>query len=414
MILRVTCLLFVFVPFFVKAQVSIEDFLLATLDEPALRSFTEQDNFLNGKPFRLAPIQKLEFRTRSNQLDPQRQDYALRVSPANPWEMKRNNQYFKTYQELLQLDRNRLLKQLLQARYEIIIEWMYYQEISLLKEEDKKTTEKMLSILEGQRFSTYFDADDYVKLKLDQVEKAIAVEEVHFEVDNQRRRVEALYEKVRLSAIEWQAAPLISIEKLEAVIDSLSKEQVAGGEVAYREKKIDLATREWQLEKSNISVGYLQTQYQKYRIEQGREPWNIAMGVTIPVFNPNKGDMAKRKLSMIEAEGDLIQAKDDQQAGRELSYRKIKSLIVRYNDINNMMEELHVGTLANSLQQINDSNPTAVIRLQGNLIKLKTMASRLKQEIYVSYVEFLGYAEVIQQTPLLNYLSPDLHSLTTN
>lgn len=267
--------------------------------------------------------------------------------------------------------------------------------------------------MEAQRFSTSFDADNYVKLKLDQIEKTIELEEVHFEIENQGRKVAALYEQAGLSIIEWQTTALISLEKLEAVVDSLSQEQVTGGEVAYRENKVDLATRAWQLEKSNISMGFLQTQYQNYRIEQGRAPWNLSLGFTIPVFNPNKNDMAKRRLNIIEAEGDLFKAKDEQQAGRELYYQKIKSLIVRYRDINTMMQELNLGTLGHALQQINNSNPIGVIRLQGNLIKLKTMASRLKQEIYLSYIRFLGYSEVIQQLPLVNYLSPDRHAFTT-
>ncbi len=414
MMMRVLCFLFTLLPFLTKAQVSMSDFLGASLNEPGLQSFTLQDNFLSTRPFRLAPFQKLEFRTESNQLDPKRQDYALRLNLANPWETIRSNQYFETYQKLLQMDRNRLLKQVLQVRYEVIIGWIHYHEIRSLKEEDKQTTEKMLAIMEAQRFSTSFDADNYVKLKLDQIEKTIELEEVHFEIENQGRKVAALYEQAGLSIIEWQTTALISLEKLEAVVDSLSQEQVTGGEVAYRENKVDLATRAWQLEKSNISMGFLQTQYQNYRIEQGREPWNLSLGFTIPVFNPNKNDMAKRRLNIIEAEGDLFKAKDEQQAGRELYYQKIKSLIVRHRDINTMMQELNLGTLGHALQQINNSNPIGVIRLHGNLIKLKTMASRLKQEIYLSYIRFLGYSEVIQQLPLVNYLSPDRHAFTTH
>ncbi len=399
-------------PFLVQAQVSMEDFLHAALEEPALKSFSNQDNFLNNKPYRLAPIQKLEFRTESNQLDPERQDYAVRLNPANPWEIKRTNQYFESYQELLQLDRDRVLKESLFARYEVIIGWMYYQEIRDLKEEDKKTTEKLLSILEGQRFSSFFDANDYVKLKLEQVDKIIELEETHFEIDNQRRRVEGLYEHAKLKTIEWPITQIISIEQLQTVVDSLLKQPATGGEVAYREKQIDLASREWQLEKSNLSVGFLQTQYQHYRIEQGRKPWSISMGVTIPVFNPNKGDMTKRKLEVIEAEGDRDQATSDQQTGRELTSEKIKSLMKRYTEVSTMMNDLNVGTLATTLQRINDSNPTAVMRLQSNLIKLKTMAARLKQEIYLSYIDFLGYSEALQRQPLVNYLSPTLSELT--
>jgi len=411
---RIAWYFFFTLPLFTQAQVSMEDFLFAALEEPALKSFSNQDNFLNTKPYRLAPIKNLEFRTESNQLDPERQDYALRLNPANPWEVKRTNEYYKTYQELLQLDRDRLLKESLLARYEVIIGWLYYQEISLLKEEDKLNTEKLLSILEGQRYSSYFDAGDYVKLKLDQVEKVIEVEEARFEIDNQRRRVEGLFDKAKLKTINWPASQVISLERLEAVVDSLSALQLQanGGEVAYREKQMDLANTEWLLEKSNVNVGFLQTQYQNFRIEQGRKPWNISLGVTIPVFNPNKGDMTKRKLEFMEAEGDRDQAKSDQQTGRELMRAKIKSLLKRHGEINTMMNDLSVGTLATTLQRINDNNPTAVVQLQSNLIKLKTMAARLKQEVLLAYLGFLSYSEVLQQRPLINYLSTDLSELT--
>ncbi len=136
------------------------------------------------------------------------------------------------------------------------------------------------------------------------------------------------------------------------------------------------------------------------------QPWSISLGVVIPVFNPNKGDMAKRKLEAIEAEGDLAYAKNEQQAGRELLRAKIESLIKRYRDISSLMESLKVDELATALQQIKDSNPMTTVRLQSNLIKSKTMAARLKQDIYLSYIEYLSYSEVLQQRPLINFLSP--------
>jgi hypothetical protein len=402
---RLGLLFFVF-PLFAQAQVSMDDFLQAAWKEPALQSFANQDDYLNTNPYKLAPIRRLEFRTESNQLDRTRQDYALRLNPASPWEMKRTNQYFKTYQELLQLDRDRVLKESLQARYKVIIGWLYFEEIKQLKEVDTQTTAKLIQILEAQRNSAFFDAKDYVELKLDQVEKAIELEETRFEIDNQRRRVEALYENARLKNISWSMTDVLSIDQVKIVVDSIANLTSTAGEVAYREKKIDLFTSEWKLEKSNINVGYLQTKYENFRIDQNRRPWSVSLGVTIPVFNPNKPNMAKRKLEVIEAEGDLAQAKSDQQAGREMLQAKIESLIKRYRDVTTLMESLKVDELAITLQQIKDSNPMTTVRLQSNLIKSKTMATRLKQEIYLSYIEFLSYSEVLQQRPVINYLSP--------
>ncbi|MBX2916702.1 MAG: hypothetical protein KF856_15640 [Cyclobacteriaceae bacterium] len=158
-------------------------------------------------------------------------------------------------------------------------------------------------------------------------------------------------------------------------------------------------------------MGFIQTQYQQWRTEQNRRPWSISLGITVPIFNPNKGDMTKRKLEMLEAEGEFNTAKNDQQAGLEISREKIKSLIKRYREMQAMTENLNVGAVATTLQQIKDSNPMAVVRMQNNLIKLKTMTTRLQQEIYLSYIEFLSYAEVLQQQPVRNFLSSELNPI---
>jgi len=118
--------------------------------------------------------------------------------------------------------------------------------------------------------------------------------------------------------------------------------------------------------------------------------------------------MTKRKLEMLEAEGEFNAAKNDQLAGREINREKIKSLIKRYRDVQTMVQSLNVGAVAATLQQIKDTNPIAVVRMQNNLIKLKVMAARLRQEIYLGYLDFLSYAEVLQQQPVKNFLVNDL------
>ena len=393
-------------------QVAMGDFLQAAFNEPALKSFQAQQEFLSSKKvYRLAPIQRLEFRTESNQLDRTRQDYALRINPANPWEMKYTNRYFKTYQELLQLDRDRTLKESLLVRYEVIISWVYYQELLTLRAEDKKATENLLGIMEGQRFSTFFDAEDYVELKLDQVEKSIELEETRFEADNERSRVEALFPGARTQSIDW-LEPLITVDRISRVVDSLMQTEPRSGETAYREMQVDLAASEWNLEKSNINVGFLQTEYQPWRLDQGQRPWSISLGVTIPIFNPNKGDMAQRKLEMLEAQGEADAARQQQQANRQLSREKLQSLVSRYHEIQSLTDELNIGKLATTVQQIQDSNPGAVVRVQSNQIQLKILAARLKREIHLAYLEFLSYSELLQQQPLINYLTSSLKPVT--
>ena len=120
----------------IRAQVTMQEFLRSVKTDYEVSSFEAQIQYLDAKTYRLSPLQKLEFRTRSNQLDPDRQDYGLRFTPANPWEIRSNNHYFQQYRSVLAFERDLALKDALIARYSLIIDLLYYKEIRVLKERE--------------------------------------------------------------------------------------------------------------------------------------------------------------------------------------------------------------------------------------------------------------------------------------
>ncbi len=396
-------------PASVFAQVSMEEFLGAAFQSQRLLTLGQQQSFLQTRPYQLAPIRKLAFQTTSNQLDRTRQDYTFRVLPSNPWEVRNTNNYFKTYSELITIDQERQLRESLRERYLLIIEWGYWDEIHRLKEEEKMNTQKLLSIMEAQRLSTNFNPEEYVQLKLDQVDQTIELEEMAFNRDALQKKIEALYETAKQKSIGWTGASLMTVEKIEEFTNRARQEgSTTGSELAYHEKQIELAMRKWHLEKSNINVGFIQTQYEPFREETNRRPWSISVGLTIPLFNPNKGDMAQRKLQVIEAQGVFEQTKLNLRIGKDFSYEKIMNLLLRYKEVAKMTTDLNFGELASTMQQMKSNNPTTVIKLQNRSLRLKVLTARLKREILNSYIDFLAYSDLLQQKPVINYLSPSL------
>ena len=197
------------------AQVSMEEFLGAAFQSQRLLTLGQQQSFLQTRPYQLAPIRKLAFQTTSNQLDRTRQDYSFRVLPSNPWEVRNTNNYFKTYSELITIDQERQLREALRERYLLIIEWGYWDEIHRLKGEEKMNTQKLLSIMEAQRLSSNFNPEEYVQLKLDQVDQTIELEEMAFNRDALQKKIEALYETAKERSIGWTGASLMTVEKIE-------------------------------------------------------------------------------------------------------------------------------------------------------------------------------------------------------
>ena len=397
--------------FEVIGQVTISEFLRSAKDDRALKLFDDQVNYLQQKPYQLSPLQKLELRTGSNQLDPDRQDYAIRINPANPWEVRNNNNYFKEYQLILTTKKGIVLKEVLAARYQIVNDFMYCQQQLALIEKDRKLTEAAVIILGKQQYFNSFNGDDYVKYNLDQMNKTVAFEEASFQLDNQLALIVEKYPNALDKTVKWDYQQMITIDQIENIVDSLLRVEGSIATIAYQEGKVNLANQEYKLEKSNINVGYLQTQYQPYRIEQGRKPWNISLGVTIPITNPNKGDMTKKKLEAIEAQHDLENIKSDLRLQSSMFNSKLHNLIKRYRIIHAKLEELNASNLAKTLIEMNNNNPLAVIQFNGNILKLEEIVLRLKHTITSSYIEFLASIDKLQERPIKNYIATDFEAI---
>jgi hypothetical protein len=393
------------------AQTGFGSFIRAAKDDPAVSMFDLQVEYLNGKPYRLAPVQKLELRTETNQLDPSRQEYALRVAPANPWELRQNNQYFKELKSSIALEKGIVLKEVLLERYTLIIELVTYAGLRDLAQRKLELTQTSLSMLEKQQLSGYFDGEDYVDLKLEEMDKAVDVDEASYEADNAARKVTALFPDAILTVKSWTLSDIVTIEQIEKLLDSLQTSMPEATSLSYYQKKIDLADREYKLERNNINFGYIQAKYQDFRIEQGRKPWSVGLGVTIPVFNPNKGDMTKRKLESIESQQELKEAKVELGKDQVRLREQLRDLIASHRKIEDKIKALNISSLARTLNTMQKSNPVAGVKFQGNLIKLEELALKLKQNILITYTEWLASTDALQQLPLTNYLSRNLETL---
>lgn len=411
MSLSALIVIFLTVPSALNAQVTMEAFILSARSDFDLLTFEDQIGYLDKEEYRLSPLQRTEIRTQSKQLDPSRQQYAIRLTPSNPWEVRNNSKYFAQYKSVLTHEKGLALKDALLERYNLVVAFIYYSEVKNLRDEVRRLTDLQVSVLERQRNSDFFKGEGYIELKLDQMDNTVEAEEAAFELDNHVRAMSASYPALSQNP-GWKDDELISVERIGKVIDSLLTVRTTPATLLYRDSQIELANREYKLEKANVNFGFVQTEYENYRIEQGRKPWSISAGVTIPLTNPNKGDLSKRKLEVIEAEHKRKEAEVVMNSQLKGAYNELKSLLTRHQEIRSKIKALNVGGLSETLNAISEENPVATIRFQSNLLKLKAIEIKMKQNILLAYIKVLGYSDALQQAPLINYLSPTLVTIS--
>lgn len=392
-------------------QLTISEFLYSAVEDPEVKTFTEQVSYLEGKPYRTSPLQKLEVRMQNRELAYNQQELALRVNPANPWELRNKNLYFKDLQKSLSLERQVILKEALIERYYNVVMFMNLTELKAYNDSMQFNLEQQLAIQEKQYASSYFDADEYVKLKVEELDNTVEVEEVDYELADQRHLINRLYPRAYKSVLNWDLSSLITVNRIEQVVDSLTRLSVTSSLVQYEKQMIKVAQSEYNLERSNINLGFFQTEFDQRRVDQNRTPFNLSFGVTIPITNPNKGDMAKRKLEMIESQYDMEEAAHESETDKIIIQDKLSTLLIRYRNLEKRIFDLKKNNFAQTLSTIKGGDPLIVAQFNQRLGKLNDLLIKIKCNILLTYVDYLAFSDHLQQQPLVNFLSPSLEPI---
>jgi hypothetical protein len=393
------------------AQLTVAGFLRSASADNQLKNTEERLRYMNEKPYKLSPLQRLEFRTQNRELQSTQQAYALRVMPSNPWEVRYNNEYFRAFTKSLQLEQQMDLKKALADRYKAVVDFMYYNEMHALLQQREKLIQDQLLILEQQSGSTYFDAEDYLKLQVEQLDATVESEQVEFDLLDISNNINLLYGNVVAGALDWKNEHVITVQQIKEIVANASASSLSSLSVQYQQQKVALAASDYKLEKANINVGFLQTEFDHRRVEQNRTPFNISLGVTIPIVNPNKGDMAKRKLQLIDSEFKLDRTMNQQRNDNMISEDRINRLIVRYQSLTERVKKLHDEDQGATLAIIKNGDPKFSLRFNQNLLKLNVLVVQLQRELRMAYLNFLESSDRLQAQPLVNYLSENLERL---
>lgn len=394
------------------AQPSIRQFLQSAESDVTLRSLDDQIAYLSKKPYRLSLLNKFELRAQNNEFgNKTSQRYGLRVSPANPWEIRNTNNYFTTYSESLAIEKEIAYKEALLERYYLIVDYLHEEALKELLEKNKKLIDAQYTVIERQQASGYFDADDFAEVKLEQIEKIIEEEELFADMRNHLAKISRQYNDLYIKTVEWKDEAVISIEKIEKIMDSLVMSSSSSSSLAYQNTRINLARREYALERSNFNLGFVQTQYTEGRTEQDRTPWGLSIGLNIPLTNPNKGDMAKRQLDVIEEGYKKTAIELNEEKKKTATRERLKDLISNYHAAQLRMEALNIDAIGRTLSTMKGNNPLVMLKLNSSFVKLEIVRARLKRDVLISYIDFLDVHDKLQQKPVVNYLSPSLESI---
>ncbi len=387
----------------IYSQESVNDFLLTAFEDINLQQYDAQIKFLKKSNYSIPIIDRLEIRGGNNEFTREDQQYALRIRPSNPWKIRRNNALFNATKKEISIQKKLQFTENLQERYEIALNYLIEKELTESQEERFNIIKQRAQILGSNQQSKLFDPKDFVEAKLDQIESLNDIEEANSTKLYLEQQIALI---LQTTSFNWDNEEFISILQIRDRSTSIAQKIFPSTELELIAQQVEVAKHEVRVEKADFNIGFFQTEYFPFRDKNS--DYGISIGLTIPLFKPNKSKIAERKLDEIELQNEYFTQQYTDSVNRILNYQYLQQMISQHQMLEEHIEELDLDSAIDNINRIEDNNPLSLLDLKEGILKLNEILIKSKRNVLEQYLEFLLAFDALATQPLVNHLSNQL------
>ncbi len=368
--------------------------------------------FLQTTNQKLPLVEKLEFRTETDEFDLERQEYLFRVSLNGTKAQKAQTQITQSSMRLYQTEVATQVQKKLKEQYQFIIDWYYlereqdlFENRREILEDKRKTYEKMMSN------NAMFSIDDFLKndqniQKIDRA-TALATTKKDWIFINLSIAADTLKE-LGLNQEGW-----ITVEKMKALQDQLEVDLLQNPKYAEQAAQVDFAKSQLDFEvaRGKKVIDFLQMKYRgDDKLEFGQE-WSVGLGVNIPTNLSVRRKQNEAILEILEEERQMRLLQENIFSKIQENQFLFKTYYQEYELLKTQSENRSVEESLS--QHLDNPNVNIITLLKVKENQLKTIEDLLEIEkiLTLLYLDNLDLSGNLEQAPLINHLTEALQPI---
>lgn len=176
------------------------------------------------------------------------------------------------------------------------------------------------------------------------------------------------------------------------------------------EQRNQLDAERFNIEKSEIlrNIGYFQAEYDTDRGNEPSRHFGYQIGIRIPIVNPDKPDLNRRKLATMDDAALLSERQEEYRRKMELSVLRMDSYANQWRDISEKLELIRTQNLLNFQSMDKSVKVRDLLKINEFHVELLDKKNNIEKKIFDNYLEYLDLCGLLTETPLRNYLAKDL------
>ncbi len=384
----------------------ISAYLSTAFIDYSLKPQQEKIDFLKASSSNTPLFNEVELRTRTNRFELGRQRYMVRLSPNGFGEAKQGKRVFNATLQFNKLQYQDELNDALEKRYRDVLALLFLSREYELSRQLALIYDDRLTVLKKQVTTLDFMFNDLVTAEDKDIDLQLDIINLENDIATLKSEMSAFLPVGEDALIDTSG--LVSLEDIIAAVkdmDSTIKDDNLHLKIAQKEMEMDEARFKLEKAENRDYISYLEARYDAADSEEPSRAFSTGFGVRIPIVNPNRLDINRRKLAAIRSKTQYANKKRRLTENvMNLSHGLFRSL---------RQYELLMGKKQNSKAEasfkhfkgVEGVDPIILLKLKESMVKTDMALQKAKYRIYTKYIQLLDAHGRLAEKPFVNHLS---------
>lgn len=387
-------------------KMTIDRFIKTSETDVKLLNQKELTIYLENAPSSTPYIDRMEFRTKTEDFDLYKQKYSLRFYPKGWGETtytKRVNELVNTSCRTEELNYyNAALKQ----RYTLVLDYLEARALIILNNKVTAVCEDWITVLKKKSAgSMSFDISDLIS-----AEELLT--ELRLELVALRNKTTELTHQIKLasnskSPVAFTTSSLITISKIKKMITGLNMETPINSiKLQGQKNKVDLANSKYKLEqaKKRDYLSFVQMSYDNDDYDEPKKAYSLEFAIKLPFIHTDRDEVNMRKMHYLKERLQYREEKKALSEKRISQARSLNRLIQQYAFLVSNKKNSNAEVSFKTYLKMDGMDPLNLLKIKESMIKSDIQLIKTGYNIRHRFIELMDTMGKLSEKPFRNYL----------
>ncbi|MBI9093002.1 MAG: hypothetical protein JEZ12_27625 [Desulfobacterium sp.] len=389
-----------------RDALTINEFIVTANNDLKLQNQQELTRYLKGAPASTPYIDRMEFRTKTEEFDLEKQKYSLRFYPKGWGETTCTKRVTERVNQSCRTEQRNDYNTALKLRYGLVLDYLETASLINMKKELATVCEDRIHVLKKKSAgSLSFDISDLIS-----AEELLT--KLRLELVGLENEITGLTHQIGVAAnsqapVGFDEASLVQISTIEKEMSGLSLEtNVNSIKLQDQKNKMDLANSKYKLEqaKNRDYLSFFQVSYDSEDYDDSNKACSVELAIKLPFIHSDRDGVNRRKVNYMK---ERLQYREEMRALAEKRIsltRSLDRLIKQYALLAATKKNNNAEVSFKAYLKMDGMDPLNLLKIRASIIQSDIQRVKTGFNIRYRFIELLDMMGKLPEKPFKNYI----------